>query len=265
MSPIGDAGDREVLQRPQRVDAPVDVVRDLAVTEQVVLGARRAVHRCIPPATGPRHRSRGRLKGDDLGHPAVAVFGTAVLDVDEGLSGSRAPPWRSRHPAATASPPSHFSAPTGVMTAAVPQANTSTMEPSAVPSRHSSMRHATLGDVVTEVAGQRQDRVAGDSRQDRAGQRRRDDRAVGVDEVQVHAAELLDVLVLGRVEERHLRAAVRVCLLLRQQAGRVVAAALGRAGATGTSAPVLGGQPDVDRLDAAGEVRAGGRGDDASR
>ena len=61
----------------------------------------------------------------------------------------------------------------------------------------------------------------------------RDHRAVGVHEEHVHAAELVDVLVLDRVEEDHLVAAVLGRLLLRQQAGRVVAAALGRARAAG--------------------------------
>ena len=38
-------------------------------------------------------------------------------------------------------PPSHLSAPTGVMTAAVPQAKTSVMWPLVTPSRHSSMEN----------------------------------------------------------------------------------------------------------------------------
>ena len=62
------------------------------------------------------------------------------------------------------------------------------------------------------------------------------DRAVVVDEQHVHAAELLDAAALGRVEEDHLVAAVLDRLGLREQARRVVAAALGRAGAAGGGA-----------------------------
>ena len=39
------------------------------------------------------------------------------------------------------SPPSHFSVPTGVTTAAVPQAKTSVISPLATPSRHSSIEN----------------------------------------------------------------------------------------------------------------------------
>jgi hypothetical protein len=99
------------------------------------------------------------------------------------------------------------------------------MSPEATPSRHSSIETAPL-DLVAAVGGELQDRVARDALEDRVGLRR-DDRAVLVDEDDVHAAELFDVAVL--VEEDDLVAALLVRLGLRQQAGGVVAAGLRRA------------------------------------
>ena len=54
------------------------------------------------------------------------------------------------------------------------------------------------------VTGERDQAVAGDAGQDRAGQRRRDQRAIVEDEEDVHAAQLLDPALLGRVEEHDL-------------------------------------------------------------
>ena len=61
--------------------------------------------------------------------------------------------------------------PTGVMTAAVPQANTSVISPEALPSRHSSMLilRSSRGDA--EVGGELEQGVAGDAGQQRAGER----------------------------------------------------------------------------------------------
>ena len=70
-----------------------------------------------------------------------------------------------------------------------------------------------LLDLVAELAGELDDAGAGDALEDRADLGG-DDVAVGVDEVHVHAAELLDVLALLGVEEDHLVAAVGGGLLL---------------------------------------------------
>ncbi len=110
-------------------------------------------------------------------------------------------------------------------------------------------------DAAAGPLGQLDHRVAGDAGQDRAGQRRGDQGAVVEDEEDVHPAELVDVLALHRVQVDHLVAAVLDGLGLRGEPGRVVAAALGRAGAAGGRPGVVGGDPDRDRLDAAGEVR----------
>src|SRR5262249_43544240 len=112
------------------------------------------------------------------------------------------------------------------------------------------------------VGGEPDERVAGDAGQDRAGQRRRDHRVVVHHEEDVHAAELIHVTSLHGVEEDDLVAAVADGLGLGDQAGGVVAAALGGAGAAGRGAGVVVGDPQRDRLHAALEVRAGGRGDD---
>ena len=76
----------------------------------------------------------------------MRVLGAAVLDVEQGLAEpagdvpDRSPsPSPARGSGVTASPPSQTSRPTGVTTAAVPQAKTSLISPLATPSRHSSM------------------------------------------------------------------------------------------------------------------------------
>ena len=95
-----------------------------------------------------------------------------------------------------------------MITAAVPQANTSREPAARGVGRHSSKLTGRSTTSCPASRGQRDDRVAGDAGQDRAGQRRRDQRAVVVDEEDVHAAELVDVPALHRVEEDHLVAAV---------------------------------------------------------
>ena len=122
--------------------------------------------------------------------------------------------------------------------------------------------HRPLLHAVPELAAQLHDRAAGDPLEDRAGRLGRDDRAVVLDEVEVHAAELLDVPPLRRVEEDHLVAALADGLLLGDQRAGVVAAGLGRAHAAATGAGVVLAQPDRDRLHALGEVRPGRRSDD---
>jgi hypothetical protein len=69
---------------------------------------------------------------------------------------------------------------------------------------------------VAELAGQLDDAGARDALEDGA-RLGRDDPAVGVHEVEVHATELLDVAALLGVEEDHLVAALVDRLLLRDQ------------------------------------------------
>ena len=64
-------------------------------------------------------------------HPAVGVLGAAVLDVEQRLRAAAASPRPARRVGRRASPPSQPSRPTGVTTAAVPQANTSVISPAA--------------------------------------------------------------------------------------------------------------------------------------
>ncbi len=122
--------------------------------------------------------------------------------------------------------------------------------------------HLALDHVHAAIACQLQDAVAGDALEDAAGQRRGDQAAVAHHQEHVHAAQLFQVLALDRVQEQHLRAALRLRLLLRQQRGGVVAAALGRAGAALGRARIVGGQPDRHRRHALGEVGTGRAGDD---
>ena len=86
---------------------------------------------------------------------------------------------------------------------------------------------------------------------------------VGGHHVDVHPAQLLQPGVLGGVGEHHLVAAVLGRLLLGDQAGGVVPAALGRSGAAGRGTGVAGGDPDAHRPHPGGEVRPGRAGDAA--
>ena len=109
--------------------------------------------------------------------------------------------------------------------------------------------------------GEGEDRVAGDAGQDGAAERRGQHRAVVEHEEDVHAAELLDPAPFGGVEEDDLVAAVLDRLGLGDEARGVIAAAFGGAGAAGRGAGVVGREPDADRLLAALEIGADGRGD----
>ena len=111
------------------------------------------------------------------------------------------------------------------------------------------------------AAGEGQDRIAGDARQNGAAERRGQHRAVVEDEEHVHAAELLDPAPFGGVEKDDLVAAVPDRLGLGDEARGVIAAAFGGAGAAGRGAGVVGREPDADRLLAALEIGADGRGD----
>ena len=77
-----------------------------------------------------------------------------------------------------------------------------------------------------------------------------DHRAVVEDEEDVHAAQLLDPALLDRVEEHDLVAAVAGRFGLGEQAGGVVAAALGGAGAARRGARVVRRHPDRNRVGA---------------
>ena len=169
--------------------------------------------------------------------------------------GPAAPPLMRKSPLA------EQTLPIGVMTAAVPQAKASFSLPLAASARHWSMRVELLAHARAGIAGQRDHRIAGDARQDRA-ERRRQQRAVVEHEEDVHAAEFLDLAALDRVEEHDLVAAMLDRLGLRAQAGGVIAAAFDGAGAAGRGARVVLRHPDRDGAGAALEIGADRRGDD---
>lgn len=117
---------------------------------------------------------------------------------------------------------------------------------------------ALLG-AVAEVFRNLQQRFAGDASQEGTGQCWGDQLRVlpaALDEHEVHAAHLFDVLALNGVEPDNLVAALFFCLGLREQGTRVVASELGVTGAAGRRADVFLGDPHADGLDAAGEVGA---------
>src|ERR1700720_721830 len=103
------------------------------------------------------------------------------------------------------------------------------------------LAHARAG-----ILRERDDRIAGDARQDRA-ERRRQQRTVVEHEEDVHAAEFLDVAALDRIEENDLIAAVINGLGLRTQARGVIAAAFDGAGAADRSARVVLRHPNRHR------------------
>src|SRR5699024_3391993 len=108
----------------------------------------------------------------------------------------------------------------------------------------------------SELRRELEQRTTGDAVEDRIAESRREQLAALRHEHEVHAAELVDVLVLLSVSEQHLLAPLGRGLIRRHQRGCVVAAALGEPGAAGASALELRRQPDAQRLDAAGEVRS---------
>src|SRR5699024_4141008 len=105
-------------------------------------------------------------------------------------------------------------------------------------------------------------RTTGDAVEERIAESRREQLAALRHAPEVPAAALAAVLVLLGVSEQHLLASLGRGLIRRHQRGCVVAAALGEPGAAGAGALELRSQPDAQRLDAAGEVRPGRRGDD---
>ena len=121
----------------------------------------------------------------------------------------------------------NFTRPTGAITAAVPQANTSVTGRLQALRQSSTLRRRSSG--VAEAGGERAGAVAGDAGEQCAGEHgvRAAGCAVPVDEEQVHPAHLLDPLVLDRVEPDDLVAAVVGGVLLADQARGVVAGRLG--------------------------------------
>ena len=159
------------------------------------------------------------------------------------------------------SPSASATLPTGVTTAAVPQANVSISRPLSASRAPLVDPVAFLADRQPFVAQELDQAVAGDAGQDRAGQRRGDHAAVVEHEEQVHAAQFLDPLALDRVEEHDLVVPLGDRLGLRDEAGGVVAAALGRPGAAGGGADVIAADPDRHRRHARLEIVARRAGD----
>ena len=106
------------------------------------------------------------------------------------------------------------------------------------------------------------DGAAGGSLENGPGQARSSHGTVGVDDHDVHAAELLEVLLGDVVEEADLVAALGIGLLLWEQGGGVVASRLRRTRSSAPGAVVLGRHPDGDGFEPMGEVGARGGGDD---
>ena len=124
---------------------------------------------------------------------------------------------------------------------------------------------AALVDGVAQVPGDLDQGVAGNTRQQGAGELRGDDLGVlplAEDEHEVHATHLLDPLALDGVQPHNLVAALLGGLGLGHEGTGVVTGALRGTGAAGRGAHVLSGQPHAHRLDAAGEVGARRGGDD---
>src|SRR6478609_1079391 len=214
----------------------------------------------VPPWNA---RAGGRASGDGV-HPAVGVRGLAALDGEQGLAelhgdgaglaGADGPVGGGGLDVADGGDDGGGAAGEDLGDGAVRVA----------PLPLVGGDPALLGRVA-EVGGEGEQGGAGDAGEQGAGELGGDDGgvlALAEDEVEVHAAHLLDPLVLGGGEPNHLVAALGGGLGLGDQGGRVVAGALGGAGAAGRGADVVLGEPDRDGLDAAGEVGAGRRGDD---
>ena len=103
--------------------------------------------------------------------------------------------------------------------------------------------------------------TAGNTRQNRADTRSGINRAVDFEEA-VHGTDFLDILVLDAVQPQGLLIAEIMCLDLRDQGGRVVAAALGEAGTTRACTGVLVLNEDLNRVNTGGVVCANRRADD---
>jgi hypothetical protein len=107
-------------------------------------------------------------------------------------------------PSATVNSPSpYLTTETGVMTAAVPQANTSVISPAATPLRHSStsiLRSSTANPAsVANCSNEFRD--AGRQRARQLGGDQPGRAAAAEDEEQVHPAHLLDVAAFDRVSQ----------------------------------------------------------------
>src|SRR5450830_811093 len=217
----------------------------------------------LRPWVTVRDRSSGisvSFSSDDPARPAVPVAGPSVLDVHQLLAhvhrdlariavGDREVELGARKPAdgcddRRRAAREHLTDRTALQTG-----------------QHLGERDVTLVDLVAGIPQQLDDGRTGHAFEDRPGQPGGGYGTVGVDQEDVHAAELFKVRVGPGVQEADLLAALGVCLLLRQQARGVVAAALGGSGAARSRPVVVLRDPDRDRLDATREVPADRRGD----
>ena len=116
-------------------------------------------------------------------------------------------------------------------------------------------RQALLGYRNTPVLEQVDAGAAGDARQNRTDTRSGVNRAVNLEEA-VHGTDFLDILMLYAIQPQGLLIAEIMCLDLRDQGCRVVAAALGEAGTARACTGVLVLNEDLNRVDAGGVVCA---------
>ena len=118
-----------------------------------------------------------------------------------------------------------------------------------------------LADFVALVLQKLDAALAGDAGEDGAGEGGGHDLVADL-EHDVHGAHFLDVLALHAVQPQDLGVALFLGLLARPEAGAVVAAALGIAGAAADGADVLRLDHDADGLQALLIIAAHGAGDD---
>src|SRR5450755_1509639 len=237
------------LARNEKYGAPMHGWVDEGANGHMLV-TKAGRHRSPAPAPLPRRGALVAAGRDQLVNPAVGIRAAAALDADELL----AQPGGHRPRRAVPDDPLAAGAAHGT-------------------DRGDDRRGAAgedLGDLAggavrlplldrdpvleggdAQVRPELEQRVAGDAVQQRARGGRGHHPGIGagtVDEEQVHPAHFLDPAPLGGVEPDHLVAAVLKRLELAGEGGRVVAAALGLAGAAGRGPGVVVGQPDGDRL-----------------
>ena len=105
------------------------------------------------------------------------------------------------------------------------------------------------------------DRIPGDAGQDAAVQHRGDE-FVADDEEDVHRADFFDIFQLDAIEPHHLGVSLLVGKFGGVEAGGVVAGCFGLADAAPDGPHILGGDPDLDRVEALGIVGPHRREDD---
>ena len=189
-SPCGCPSSGNASGPPPSADPPAAGCSSVAVMLPMVhLWSSRtslpesAATRQVPPSGLWTARPRAvavDTRSGEAAHPAVDVLGAAVLDVEQRLTqaaGDRAGPVGAGVGAAPRRP-SHTSTPTGVMTAAVPHAKTSVISPRLHPVAPLVDADRAAPRRPARLPRQREDRVAGDALEDRAGQLGRDQPAV---------------------------------------------------------------------------------------